>query len=415
MNAPAPAAAPPRSPAAISLAFLAFAFLALLAALAVLVRRPDLPFASPPGGGSLALAHLLMLGWAAAALFGIAYTVVPVMLAARLHSPRLARAHFLLHAAGLPWLALGLLAGSPADIVIGGGALVAGIVLFALNVMFTATARNRWEPANLTLLAALFWLCVSAVIPWLVANPAAFAALGRDRAWLLAIHHYAAVPGFLWLGTLACALLLARQQATGGARPAGGTWFGLALAQLGLAAAAALDPAATPLAHRLLPGIFFLAGLGFAADLARMIRQAPQARGPALLLAGGGLGGTLVVFAWAAATGTPASAALPAVVAALHVALLGLAARFLPFLVWHLRCAPRAGRRAELPGPTQLARPRGLEPLAIAGLCGGAYFAAGSLASHPAGIQIGAMVLLVAAAWLVLALRPALRLLAYGD
>jgi hypothetical protein len=89
--------------------------------------------------------HLGLLGWAAMGLAGLVYLVVPGTGRGRLALP-----HFWLHNAGLPLMMAGLivehgLGDSRAEPVIGVGStlVIAGLVLFAVNVL-----RNETRPGS---------------------------------------------------------------------------------------------------------------------------------------------------------------------------------------------------------------------------------------------------------------------------
>lgn len=81
-------------------------------------------------------AHLLLAGWLSLAMAGVIYHLYPAA-----GKTRLARAHFWLHNLGLPifMVALALsLTGSEklvSLIVVGAGLLLAGLVLFAANIL----------------------------------------------------------------------------------------------------------------------------------------------------------------------------------------------------------------------------------------------------------------------------------------
>ena len=87
--------------------------------------------------------HLLLLGWASLALAGLVYHWYPQAAATRL-----ARFHFWLHNLGLPAFMIGLallLTGSEwaLPLVAGSSTVVmAGLALFAVNVLFNAKGRG---------------------------------------------------------------------------------------------------------------------------------------------------------------------------------------------------------------------------------------------------------------------------------
>lgn len=88
-------------------------------------------------------AHVLLLGWASLALAGIVYHLYPAAAATRL-----ARLHFWLHNAGLPvfMIALGLALsgneGAFAAVGIAASVVLAGLVLFAANVLINVKSES---------------------------------------------------------------------------------------------------------------------------------------------------------------------------------------------------------------------------------------------------------------------------------
>ena len=89
-------------------------------------------------------AHLLLLGWASLALAGIVYHLYPGA-----SVTRLARWHFWLHNLGLPVFMVGLgfmLTGTTAFmpvVIVGAVTVLAGLVLFAANVLINAKVPDR--------------------------------------------------------------------------------------------------------------------------------------------------------------------------------------------------------------------------------------------------------------------------------
>ncbi len=94
-------------------------------------------------------AHVNLLGWASLALAGLIYHLYPAAAATRL-----ARIHFWLHNIGLPVFMIGLafmLLGNEAfDPLVGIGATVtlAGLIVFAVNVVMNANASEPTRAAS---------------------------------------------------------------------------------------------------------------------------------------------------------------------------------------------------------------------------------------------------------------------------
>ena len=105
----------------------------------------------------LAHMHMLLLGFIAMMIFGVAYHVIPRFVGSPLRSPRLAGAHWWLANAGLALMVVGFVLraqGRPVSSMllgVGGSAAAAGAYIFAFLMWTTLEWRRRAPSGRQTL------------------------------------------------------------------------------------------------------------------------------------------------------------------------------------------------------------------------------------------------------------------------
>jgi hypothetical protein len=95
------------------------------------------------GQARLAHIHLNLLGFVTLTIIGTMHNLFPTVLGAPLHSPRLARCTFFLLPAGILLLIAGFLLGRVWVQIAAGAALLAGVVLYAANILLTWIGAGR--------------------------------------------------------------------------------------------------------------------------------------------------------------------------------------------------------------------------------------------------------------------------------
>jgi hypothetical protein len=410
---PPPGAAGPAAPA---LGFLLGSFIALIAGCGLLWGQPDRWWAGDGGTAVLTLGYLLAVGWLGSLLFGAAYLLLPVLTGSRWWSPRLAWVHLALHVGGGGWLWI------DPGAVWAGGVLFLGALLFVINQQVTANRLSRWDPANLAFTVAMYWLVVAgalAVAPGLAAvSPIGVAA---DESLMRALA-FAGLVGALALAVVGVALKWLPMFLVGTARPAGLSWLGLLLINVGLLAWLAGESGGL-IAWRLPAWYALLSGFGaLAIDVARLLWSGRRRwTGAEVLL---GVGGVLFIVLLVAVRYPPrggdwlapeAASWLPAwflllALGPLTFTGLGLGLRILPFVVWHLRLARHQIGQAP-PVLGDLMERAALPPLILSAALGWGYLAAGLWQQEKAGLTLAAVCYLLAALFLIVALYPAGRAL----
>ncbi|MCC5838902.1 MAG: hypothetical protein JJT96_02170 [Opitutales bacterium] len=414
-----------------ALGFLGISGVCLVTCLGILLGFPEVLAGDPLRTEVLALAALAVPGFVASFVFGTFYAVASLLSGSGLWSRPLALLHLATHALGMGWL-VAAYGGMPffeqpyLGIAIGGGIILAGVAMLVVNLMLTAARHNRWEPAQLTVVASLFWL--------LLAGGAALArVLEPHLAWLPAQLRaqmegfiLLGLAGFLWLGLLGAVLKLVSMFAVGDRAPGALSWTGLVFINGVFFALVPLIASyfAPPLG--LVAAGVFLGSLGYFADLARLLATARKRADAGLMTALAGIVAGLALLLWFTLGQPHLSGAEAAIVletarvatvwmifATVTLVALGLGLRLLPFLVWRIRCAPWMGQQG-VPTPAELERPGSRLPVAVCLLTGAGYLLAGQMAEHPAGTQLGVLCLLVGAGWFAHAIAPAVSLFVLG-
>lgn len=400
--APNPAAADVRVP----LAFIVFGLVWLGIAGGWLAARSDLLGFHHAIPGMVALVHAWILGCLLPVAFGAVYQLLPVVLGVGLANPRLVRVHLVLHAAGAPCLVIAMIAWRMDLVALAAVPVVAGVLLFTVNVWRTA-GRIRWSRDPVAVAFALG-------AGWLAATVLAGAFLAVNKIWfllpfsplaLLRAHAHLGVIGFFVTLLQGATFRLVPMFTLSTVQNWRRVWAGLFTTQAGLIA---LIPAlvwerSLPLglaALAVCAGVA-LSGWELAATLAarkkRGLSEGLRGFAAGAALFGAAAAGGLILALpghwtevadpkWAMLFG------LAALLGGLAPMVLGMLCKIVPFLVWLRVYAPVIGRR-RTPPATGLARPS-LERawLALHGL-GLGGLAAGVLADNEPLLRMGAWLL----------------------
>lgn len=145
----------------------------------------------------LALTHLLALGWITMVIFGALYQLIPVIMEVKLYSERMALAAFVLLGLGGVLLAaafwqfhLGLL------MYISAALIVAAVVLFSVNVLFTSRRSAKKTIERDFILTATLWLLFTVAAGITLAFNLTHAFLSTPHIELLKLHAHAGIVGW---------------------------------------------------------------------------------------------------------------------------------------------------------------------------------------------------------------------------
>lgn len=409
-----------------SLAFFTLGWMAFAAFCALVWWRPEwlLGAAEAP---VRSLAALLAVGWIASMIFGAGYHVMPMLSGMPLWSRRLPWVHLALHTGGALAVASALAGATPATLVPGGAAVLAGMLLFAFNQQLTAGRLSLWEPSTITFTLAVFWLGVTTVLVALV-HTGAVASLARaEPDELTALVVNLGLGGFLLLALLGVALKLIPMFLVSPAHPGVLAWAGCLLVSAGLHALTLGELAGLP-GWRAPAAWLIAAGVGaYLVELLQLAVAGRRRPGWDLTIAGVGLL-LLAPVLWWVLKNLPLSADITPLVApgdALRTTVLltllgpltftvvGLSARLVPLLAWQIRFADDVGFKPVPPAASLIWRTT-LPPLALALALGWGYLAAGLAWQEKTGLIFAAASYLLAIALWLVALAPAIGAVVRG-
>lgn len=421
-----------RTTPAVALGFFTIGTLSLIAALGILSIHPQITGGEVYRAETVSFAALVCFGFVGSFVFGAAYVISPVMANSSLFSERLAVAHLLLHGLGMAWL-ITVFAGMPflenpqfgffSGIIL----LLLGALLHIFNLLTTASRQNRWEPEQLTLIAALFWLGVTAVLgislilaPWMPS-------VWHDPMDLLEAHAPLALFGFLWLSLLGFALKLFNMFLVSKKNAGPLSWAGWVCVNAALFAMVPILLFMQGAGLSFLLGLLAFGSLCYLADIVRLWLAAQRPLDWAMTGAFLGLFSGFILLGWgligAPLPGSEETAPVLreltlvffvlGIFGSFTLTMLGLSMRLIPFLVWQLRCAPFVGSE-EVPQPKELVGRGGGVGLMICLVAAWAYLAAGQWSGSIAGAQLGAVCLFCGVYWFLWSLRPAFKVFVFG-
>jgi hypothetical protein len=293
------------------------------------------------------------------------YQLMPVVLGTALRGGGGIWIHFGLHAAGLPLLVGGFMAGRFELVAAGGVLMAAGIVLLAQAVIRTFWASTRRDVAAWCFPLAASWLVLTVLVGVSIAALRHWPVVAYSPLGFLRAHAHLGFAGFFLTLLQGTTFQLVPMFTMGDARRPRFAAAGLVSAQAGLlvlAGALAFEqPALTAAGAALIVLGVICSGIAFVATLRTRRRRQLEpslkgfvfgaaflalstAAGVALLAAPSGL----LVLRGATAYG------LVVVAGGLALTVLGMLGKIIPFLVWMRTYGPRIGREV-VPSATTLA------------------------------------------------------------
>lgn len=156
--------APTRDPLSLApdvrlpLRFMVFGLLCLAVSMGFLFLHPERLTAYHYHHHTVALSHLLLLGFGLSVVFGAMYQLVPVALETRLFSERLARWHFPIHAVCVLGMVAMFWRWDMKQVGHFGSGLAVGIAFFTYNLVRTLQQVRGWTPVSFGIASTLFWL-----------------------------------------------------------------------------------------------------------------------------------------------------------------------------------------------------------------------------------------------------------------
>lgn len=416
---------------AVALGFFVIGILCLSASIAILSIHPEILTGEPYRTEVVAFAALVSFGFVGSFVFGAAYVISPVMATSSLFSARLAALHLLLHGGGMGWLVvtyggMQFLENPESGFFSGIGLLVVGALIHVVNLLSTASQRNRWEPEQLTSLSALFWLGITSGLGIIILLSNWIPAVWQYWLETLKVHAPLGLVGFLWLSMLGFCLkiysmFLVSEKSAGSLSWIG--WIGTNAALLLFVIVLNMNEAA---AVSITMALLCLGGVFYIADIVRLWFAAQRPMDWALTGSFIGLIAGFALLLWILISmlfhGSLEKYEIRDVAFIFFVVgifgiftltMLGLSMRLIPFLIWLLRCAPMIGS-ADVPQPASLVRQRGGFGLMICLGAAGVYFAIGQWSQSVIAAQLGTVCLFCGLFWLLWSLLPAFKIFVFG-
>lgn len=149
---------------------------------------------------TLAITHLMALGWGTMIILGASHQLVPVLIESRLYSEALALLSFLLAAAGIPLLVSGFYwfhAGWPMQ---AGGVLInVAILCYLVNVGLSIYESKRKDVYAIFIFTAALWLFSTTFFGLLLVFNFTRSLLPQDSVSYLSIHAHMGLVGWFLL------------------------------------------------------------------------------------------------------------------------------------------------------------------------------------------------------------------------
>jgi len=149
---------------------------------------------------SLALTHIMALGWGTMMILGASHQLIPVLIEGRLYSNKLAFASFVLAAAGVPLLCYGFYMfdmGWPAKW--GGRLIILAIIAYLINVT-VSMAKSKHENVHAVFaFTATLWLLVTAVVGLILVYNFSYPLIRGNSIHYLPLHAHVGVIGWFLL------------------------------------------------------------------------------------------------------------------------------------------------------------------------------------------------------------------------
>lgn len=149
---------------------------------------------------TLAITHIMALGWGTMIILGAAHQLVPVLIEAKLYSNHLAYATFVLAAVGIPLLSYGFYVfnmGWPAKW--GGRLIMLSIIAFLINLWVSMAKSRRENVHAVFVLTATIWLLATATVGLVLVYNFTYPFLKADSLAFLPLHAHTGIVGWFLL------------------------------------------------------------------------------------------------------------------------------------------------------------------------------------------------------------------------
>ena len=149
---------------------------------------------------TLALTHIMALGWGTMIILGASHQLVPVLIEGKLYSNKLAYASFVLAATGIPLLTYGFYEfdmGWPAKW--GGGLVISAILAYLINIAQSMTKSKHENVHAVFVFTAALWLLITAILGLLLIYNFTYPLLPKGSFDYLPFHAHIGIVGWFLL------------------------------------------------------------------------------------------------------------------------------------------------------------------------------------------------------------------------
>ncbi len=149
---------------------------------------------------TLAITHMMALGWGTMIILGSAHQLVPVLIEGRLFSNKLAYASFILAAIGIPLLLFGFYSfnmGWPARC--GGELIITAIICYLINIGISIVKSKTESVHAIFVFTASLWLLLTASVGLLLVYNFQYHFLPDDSIDYLPLHAHMGIAGWFLL------------------------------------------------------------------------------------------------------------------------------------------------------------------------------------------------------------------------
>ena len=149
---------------------------------------------------TLAITHIMALGWGTMMILGASHQLVPVLIEGRLYSNALAYLSFLLAAIGIPLLVYGFYNfyfGWPAE---WGAILInAAIIFYLINIAISMVKSKKENVHAVFVFTATLWLLITTIVGLFLVCNFTHNILSNDSLYYLPIHAHLGIIGWFLL------------------------------------------------------------------------------------------------------------------------------------------------------------------------------------------------------------------------
>jgi hypothetical protein len=149
---------------------------------------------------TLAIIHIMALGWGTMIILGASHQLVPVLIEGSLYSNKLALASFILAAAGIPLLAFGFYNFNmkfPAQC--GGELVVASVFTYVVNIAASMKRSGHSNVHAYFIITAALWLLITTIVGLLLVYNFTYSFLPDSSVLYLPLHAHLGIAGWFLL------------------------------------------------------------------------------------------------------------------------------------------------------------------------------------------------------------------------